>query len=100
MSAAIARMVRTQSVALVRVWSQWWVAENDLPVRFAEGHTRSPEPVSRRDRDRMAFDKPVFWTVTVHGLVARGKLRFVGGKKRVLSGAKRMDYARAEFRHT
>jgi len=77
------RMRSTQSVAMVHVMSQWWAAENDFPIGYAIGEqaARISETASRRDRDRLMYDKPVFWTGTIAALVARGQLKFKNRKR-------------------
>jgi hypothetical protein len=74
MNAAIERMRRTQSVALVRVGSQWWAAENDVPRESAAMYTS--------DSGELTFAFPTFPTPTISGLVARGVLKFHGRKRR------------------
>lgn len=101
MAAAIDRMVRTRSVALVRVHSQWWAAENDCPVSWVR--PRSGEALNALPHGlqlRSLFDKPVFWTRSVQGLVDRGKLRFVGRKVKAQTPPYNPTHARAEFRHS
>jgi hypothetical protein len=102
MRAVIERMVFTQSVALVRIESQWWAAEADLPVSLLPmGRIiMLANSAPRRLRDRLTYDKPVFWTGTVVALVERGVLKFAG-PKRVRRGwpPQRPPYTRAVFRY-
>ncbi len=102
MVALVERMRTTQSVALVRVGSQWWAAENDLPVgQVAPAKALElAATASRRDRDRLMFYKPVFWTGTVNALVRRRELRFVGRKLRATTPPRAPTHARAEFRRS
>jgi hypothetical protein len=66
MQAAVRRLVRTQSAALVRVGSQWWAAEADLANGVEYGSVAGEfKPTCEA------------WpTRTVQGLVDRGILRF------------------------
>ncbi|TFY99267.1 hypothetical protein EZ313_22145 [Ramlibacter henchirensis] len=52
----------------------------------------------RRDRDRLMYDKPVFWTGTVTALVKRRKLKWAGGKRRPNGGSRMPQHHRAVFR--
>jgi hypothetical protein len=103
MREAIERMVRTQSVALVRITSQWWAAEADCPVGMVPvGRSiMLANSASRRVRDRLMYDKPVFWTGTVAALVRRRVLKF-SGRMRARRGfpVEQPPYERAEFRHS
>jgi len=98
MQAVLDRMRRTQSTALVRVGSQWWAAENDVPVGQVDPQAaiEIANSADRRQRDRLMFTKPVFWTGTVAALVRRRELRFVG---RRTAAAKQAGYQRAVFRY-
>ncbi len=100
MAAVIEHMRRTQSVALVRVCSQWWADENDLPIEHLDPPKalEISETASRRDRDRLMFTKPVFWTGTVNALVRRKALRFVGRKLKPVTPPYTLTHGRAEFR--
>jgi hypothetical protein len=100
MTEVLERMVFTQSVAIVRIGSQWWAAENDLPVAELSPEEKShmADAAPRRDRDRLMYEKPVFWTGTVKALVTRRKLKWAGGKRRVNGGSPVAQHHRAMFR--
>ena len=87
MQAALARLVRTQSVALVRLWGQWWVAEQDV----REGLAASVAGSGSLDPECETFQ-----TRTVKGLVDRGVLRFA---KPAANMYGRVVPHRAEFDH-
>lgn len=93
MQAAINRLVRTQSVALVRVGSQWWSAEADC----AETAVPFGDWGEVDGRFRPKF--PAFQTSTVRGLVRRGVLRMKGPKRKTLWPPYKADHFRAEFRY-
>ena len=99
MQAVIDRLVRTQSVALVRIQSQWWAAENDCPVEFVFVSPEVLDATPRAQSEQLTFDKPVFRTGTIVGLVGRGRLKFAGPKSRSGYPAERPPYGRAVFRY-
>ncbi|MBC5767541.1 hypothetical protein [Ramlibacter albus] len=90
MEAVVERMRRTQSVAIVRVGSQWWAAEADAEQSGDWGE------VDGRFRPRFA----AFQTSTVAALVARGVLRFKGPKRKPTWPPYTPTHFRAEFRYT
>lgn len=100
MHAMFDRMVFTQSVAVVRVGSQWWAAENDFPITGVPVSAAMQAVVPRKDRDRLLYDKPVFNTATVNAMVDRGVLKFVGRRVKAPASnrAGTMTYERAQFR--
>lgn len=90
MEAVVERMRWTQSVALVRVGSQWWAAEADASSSGEWGE------VDGKFRPRF----PAFQTSTVLGLVARGVLRLKGPKRRTSWPPHTPVQFRAEFKHS
>ena len=101
MTEVLERMVFTQSVAVVRIGSQWWAAENDLPVATmsSEERSRIADAAPRRDCDRLMYDKPIFWTGTVAAaLVTCRKLKWAGGKRPSSGGSRVPQHHRAVFR--
>jgi len=99
MAAAIEHMRNTGSNALVRVGSQWWAAEKDLPIGLVDPAKalEISATASRRDRDRLMITKPVFWTGTVQALVRRRALRFVGRKTKPPTPPYTPSHGRAEL---
>lgn len=89
MESVIERMRRTQSVAVVRLGSQWWAAEADAvePVQWGE--------LDGQFRPLL----PAFQTSTVRALVDRRVLRFKGPKRKTLWPPHSPVPVRAEFRY-
>jgi hypothetical protein len=88
MRAAIQRLVFTQSTALVRLHSQWWVASNDAADAGQWMHVSNPGE---------GEGAPAFTTATVAGLVRRGVLKFKGPKRRAWWPPYSASHFRAEF---
>lgn len=98
MLAALQHLASQRDHALVRLHSNYWIAESDA----------KSNPLSREMRDvddRLlatgsfleAHQQPllVVRTSTVKAMVARGLLKLIGPKRVVLATGNRKDYARA-----